>query len=61
MKEIKRRELELLAKICNQNNVPLKLARELIKTSTKFSYENVSLGNRLNEYENLIEYYSKNS
>lgn len=58
MKEIRRKELELLEKICKQNNVSLKLAREVIKTSRKFSYENVSKGNRLNEYEKLIDYYS---
>jgi len=59
MKEVKRRELELLAKICNQNNVPLKLAGELIRSAEKLSYENVSQSVRIKEYEDLISYYTK--
>ncbi|WP_102345884.1 DNA modification system-associated small protein [Bacillus sp. Marseille-P3661] len=61
MKEIKKREIELLAKVCNQNNISLKLAREIIRASEKFSYENVSQGNRINEYQELIDYFSKNN
>jgi hypothetical protein len=61
MKEIKRRELELLAKVCNQNDVPLKLAKDLIKASEKFSYENVSTGARIKEYQNLIDFHIKNN
>ncbi|KKK39222.1 hypothetical protein WQ57_05520 [Mesobacillus campisalis] len=60
MKQIEKRELELLAKICNQNNIPLKLAKELLKTSKKLSYENVTAGARIKEYEELINIYSKN-
>lgn len=59
MKEIKKRELELLAKICCENNTSLKLAKELIKSSEKYSYENVSQSSRINEYQELIFYYSQ--
>jgi hypothetical protein len=61
LKEIKRRELELLAKICYQNNIPLKLAKELIRSAERLSYENVSQSARINEYQELIDYYSKNN
>ncbi|MGD6943925.1 DNA modification system-associated small protein [Cytobacillus gottheilii] len=59
MNEIKRREIELLAKVCYKNDVHLKLAKELIKAAQKHSYENVSQGARLNEYEELIKYFGK--
>lgn len=58
MKNIKRQELELLKKLCKQKNIPFELAHELIQISTKFSYENVSKGNRLNEYKKLFSHYS---
>jgi hypothetical protein len=61
MKEIKRRELELLAKICNQKNVPLKLAKDLISSAEKLSYENVSQGARIKEYQELIDFHGKNN
>ncbi|MEH7158956.1 DNA modification system-associated small protein [Neobacillus drentensis] len=59
MKEIKRRELELLADVCNKNDVPLKLAKDLIKASEKFTYENVSPGARIKEYQDLIDFHIK--
>ncbi|EWG08356.1 DNA modification system-associated small protein [Cytobacillus firmus] len=59
MKEIKRRELELLAKVCNQNDVPLKLAKDLIKSAEKLSYENVSQGGRIKEYKDLFYFHTK--
>ena len=59
MKEIKRRELELLARVCNKNNVPLKLAKDLLKTAEKLSYENVSQGARIKEYQELIDFHAK--
>ena len=40
MKEIKRRETELLAKVCRENGISLKLARDLIKTAESYSYQN---------------------
>lgn len=61
MKEIKRREIELLAKVCNQHNVPLKLAKDLIKSAEKLSYENVSQGARIKEYQDLIDFHAKNN
>jgi hypothetical protein len=60
MKEIKRREIELLAKICYQNNLSLKLAKNLIKEAEKLSYENVSQGGRIKEYQDLINFHIKN-
>ena len=60
MKEIKRKEQQLLANICYQNKIPLKLASELIKAAEKFSYENVSQGTKLKEYQELIDLYTKN-
>ncbi|UYZ24029.1 DNA modification system-associated small protein [Mesobacillus jeotgali] len=60
MKEITRRETELLARICNENGIPLKLARDLIKTAESYSYKNVSAGERNKEYLDLIKYNFKN-
>jgi hypothetical protein len=60
MKEIKRRETELLAKVCRENGIPLKLARDLIKTAESYSYQNVSAGERNKEYLDLINYNFKN-
>jgi hypothetical protein len=56
MKEINRRETELLAKVCNENGIPLKLARDLIKAAESYSYRNVSAGERNKEYLDLINY-----
>lgn len=61
MKNIKKREIELLAKVCNQNDIPLKLAKELISTAQKYSYENVSSSKRVNEYQEIIDYHTKNN
>ncbi|WP_043931899.1 DNA modification system-associated small protein [Bacillus sp. EB01] len=55
MKEIEKRELELLAKICHRNGIPLKLAKQLIKSAKDFSYENVSQSTRTSEYNDLIK------
>jgi hypothetical protein len=59
MKEIRRRELELLAKVCNNNNVPLKLAKDLIKAAGKLSYDNTTQGARIKEYQELIDFHIK--
>ncbi|MFD0824423.1 DNA modification system-associated small protein [Neobacillus sp. M.A.Huq-85] len=61
MKEIRRREIELLAKICYENNFHLKLAKDLIKVAERLSYENVSQGARIKEYQELIDFHIKNS
>ncbi|MFJ7850013.1 DNA modification system-associated small protein [Peribacillus sp. NPDC097206] len=61
MKDIKKREIELLAKICKQNDVPFNLATELISTARKLSYENVSSSKRVNEYQEIIAYRYKNN
>lgn len=59
MKEIKKRELELLEKVCSRNNIPLKMAKALIKTAEKLSYENNTQGSRISEYQELISFHSK--
>ncbi len=59
LKEMERRELEVLAKICNNNNIQLKLAKDLLKTSKRLSYENYSTGARTKEYEEIIRIYTK--
>ncbi|MCJ7989289.1 DNA modification system-associated small protein [Priestia sp. YIM B13446] len=61
MKEVKRRELELLAKVCKQNDIPLKLASQLIRSAEKLSYENVSQSVRTKEYQDLIDFHTKNN
>lgn len=59
LKEIKRREIELLAKKCLNNNIPLKLAKDLLKTAGKLSYENQTQRSRVKEYQELIYFHSK--
>lgn len=58
LKEMERREIELLAKVCNQNNIPLRLAKDLLKTAKKLSYENVTSGARIKEYEEIIHMHT---
>lgn len=58
---MKIRELELLAKICDQNDISLKLARELLRTAKTLSYENVTQSARIKEYHDLIKFHSKNN
>ena len=59
LKESKKRDLELLASISKKNQVPAKMLQELLNTSKKFSYENVSQSTRLKEYQDTIDYYFK--
>lgn len=61
MKEVKRRELELLARVCKQNDISLKLASQLIRSAEKLSYENVSQSVRTKEYQDLIDFHTKNN
>ena len=61
MKESKRRDLELLASVSKKNHVPAKMLQELLNTSKKFSYENVSQSTRVKEYQDIIDYHSKNN
>ena len=61
MSNRKTKELELLAKICKENDVSFKMANSLIKSAVKYSYENVTQGTRTNDYQQLIEFYSKNN
>lgn len=59
MKEIKRREHELIAKLCYENNLNIDLLNTLFKQAEKFSYETQTLGARKKEYIDLITYFSK--
>ena len=59
LKESKKRDLELLASISKKNQVPAKMLQELLNTSKKYSYENVSQSTRLKEYQDIIDYHSK--
>ncbi|WP_188207543.1 DNA modification system-associated small protein [Alkalibacillus aidingensis] len=61
MKEIERREIEILANICYKNDVPLKLGKDLLKTAKNLSYENHSDRARVKEYQDLIYFHSKKS
>ncbi|MFK4997012.1 DNA modification system-associated small protein [Bacillus sp. N9] len=56
MKEIRRREIELLAKVCHRHDVSTKLVKELIRSAEKFSYENVTQKARISEYDSLIKH-----
>ncbi|WP_077622432.1 DNA modification system-associated small protein [Sediminibacillus massiliensis] len=60
MKEIKRREIELLAKKCIEHDIPLKLAKDLLRTAEELSYQNHSQGARIKEYQELIDFHSRN-
>jgi len=59
MKENKQRELELLAKVSKDNSISAKMVQDLLRSAKNYSYENVSQGTRVKEYQNLIEFYSK--
>ncbi|WP_419883516.1 DNA modification system-associated small protein [Peribacillus sp. B-H-3] len=61
MKDNKKRELEVLNRVCTQNDISVKLVSELIRAAKKFSYENVSDGTRVTEYQDLIKYLSKDN
>lgn len=61
MNEIKKREIELLARLTYENDVPLKLAKDLLKTAEQFSYENHTQRGRVKEYQSLITYHSNKS
>lgn len=59
MKSLKEQELELLASVAKENDLPIKMLHQFLKTSEKFSYENLSDGARKKEYIDLISFYSK--
>ncbi|WP_099353721.1 DNA modification system-associated small protein [Fredinandcohnia onubensis] len=56
---LKEKELELLAKVAKENNLPIKMLHQFIKSAEKFSYENLSPGARKKEYTDLISFYAK--
>jgi hypothetical protein len=57
MKEIKRRESELLVKVCKKNDVPRKLIYSLIDTAKEELYENNTQSQRIKKYQNLIDFH----
>ena len=59
MDKLKEKELELLSKICKENDLPIKSLHQLLKTAEKFSYENASAGARKKEYLYLVNFYIK--
>lgn len=59
MKEIKRRELELLVNTCKKHNLPFKMVNTLLKTAEKNTYENKPSSIRKKELLDLIEFFSK--
>ncbi|OAT86011.1 hypothetical protein A6P54_17855 [Bacillus sp. MKU004] len=59
MKEMQRREIEIMSKVCNRNNVPPKLGRLLVKLAKDESYENNSQPARIKEYQSLIDFHFK--
>ncbi|WP_372459265.1 DNA modification system-associated small protein [Alkalihalobacillus deserti] len=61
MKEIKRREFELLTNICKDHELPHDLVSKLLKTSEINSYENKPSRVRKKELLDLIEFHSKKS
>ncbi|KIV56077.1 hypothetical protein AM501_20615 [Aneurinibacillus migulanus] len=61
MNKLKKKKLDILEKICNENELPMKMVQQLLKSAEKFSYENVSLNTRKKEYTDLIDFYTKSS
>ena len=59
MKEIKRREINLLNKLCSDEGIPVELANQLLKSAKKFSYENVPATARTKDYQDLIDFHTK--
>ncbi|KRF01089.1 hypothetical protein ASG89_26130 [Paenibacillus sp. Soil766] len=59
MNKLKEKELQLLSKLCRENNLPLKMVSELLKSAEKFSYENTTDTVRVKDYTGLIDFYSK--
>lgn len=59
MRKMKEKEIQLLSRICRENDLPMKMVSELLKSATKFSYENTPESVRLKDYGELIDYYGK--
>lgn len=59
VKGLKEQEMQLLTKVCRENNLPMKLVIQLKKLAEEFSYKNSSPSERRKEYTDLIYYYSK--
>ena len=60
MNKIQRREIEILVKVCKRHDIPLKLAKTLLKTAKSFSYENQTQTARRKEYQDIISFHDKN-
>lgn len=61
MNKITRRETEILVKVCKEYDIPLKLARTLLKTAKRLSYENQTQAARQKEYQDIITFHSNNA
>lgn len=59
MNKLKVREIELLANVCTEHDVPVKLVKELVKSAKLNSYENKTPNMRIKEYQDLIDFYIK--
>lgn len=59
MKEIKKREMGLLEKLCLENNLDIKLMKQLKNVAEINAYENKSSTARRKEYTDLIDFYIK--
>lgn len=60
MNRLKVQESQLLEKICQKYELPKKLVEQLLKSSERFTYENVSDSVRKKDYLDLINFYTKN-
>lgn len=58
MNRIKRREIEILTKVCKENEIPLKLVRTLLSEAKKLSYENQTQNGRIKQYQDIISFYA---
>lgn len=58
MRNIKEEETKILAEICRNNDLPVKIVQLLLKSAKQFSYENISASARKKEYLEIINYYS---
>ncbi|AYA76015.1 hypothetical protein DOE78_11515 [Bacillus sp. Y1] len=59
MNKLREQELEILGKVCKENNVSIKSLHQLLKSAEKFSYENITASARKKEYLDLIDFYIK--
>ncbi|MFN7252938.1 MAG: DNA modification system-associated small protein [Anaerobacillus sp.] len=59
LNRLKVQESILLEQICQKYELPTKLVEQLLKSSEKFTYENVPDSVRKKDYLDLINFYTK--